>query len=250
MSTEYLIYAILILLSRLVYLRNDGPLSRRANLLLSAVQGLAVLLVFTWNTAGMASLFAVVLVALVNLGLERRLDLSKGYRLITLFILLLLPDYAASFGDRFELQPWVLTVSAHLQSHLSILQWPRYTGADQIGLIVFGLLILANEVNILLRAVFHHCHLEPKPAAADRVDGAIDNAEYNAGRVIGFLERWLMFMIIFQTGEFSALAFIIAAKGLARMKQLEDKQFAEYMLIGTFVSALAAIIVGSSLAAI
>ena len=59
-----------------------------------------------------------------------------------------------------------------------------------------------------------------------------------------------MFMIIFQTGEFSALAFIIAAKGLARMKQLEDKQFAEYMLIGTFVSALAAIIVGTSLAAI
>jgi hypothetical protein len=58
------------------------------------------------------------------------------------------------------------------------------------------------------------------------------------------LERWLMFIVVVATDDLSALAFIIAAKGLARMKQLDDKQFAEYMLVGTLLSALSAVLVG------
>lgn len=46
---------------------------------------------------------------------------------------------------------------------------------------------------------------------------------------------------IFSPSPFFTLAFILAAKGLARMKQLEDRPFAEYMLIGTLISALSAI---------
>ena len=64
------------------------------------------------------------------------------------------------------------------------------------------------------------------------------------GWVIGILERWLMFIVVVATDDLSALAFIIAAKGLARMKQLDDKQFAEYMLVGTLLSALSAVLVG------
>lgn len=35
-----------------------------------------------------------------------------------------------------------------------------------------------------------------------------------------------------------------ALLGLARLKQLEDRDFAEYMLVGTLLSALSAVLVG------
>lgn len=53
-----------------------------------------------------------------------------------------------------------------------------------------------------------------------------------------------MFLVVVATNDLSALAFIIAAKGLARMKQLEDRQFAEYMLVGTLLSAVSAVLIG------
>jgi hypothetical protein len=54
----------------------------------------------------------------------------------------------------------------------------------------------------------------------------------------------MMFLVVILTNDLSAPAFIIAAKGLARMKQLEDRQFAEYMLIGTLLSAVSAVLIG------
>jgi len=72
-----------------------------------------------------------------------------------------------------------------------------------------------------------------------------DNKEFNAGRVIGILERWLMFAVIASTNDWSALGFIIAAKGLVRFKKLDDTDFAEYLLVGTLLSALFAITVAA-----
>jgi len=40
------------------------------------------------------------------------------------------------------------------------------------------------------------------------------------------------------------VGWIIAAKSLARFKQLEDREFAEYFLVGTLASFLLAVLVG------
>jgi hypothetical protein len=40
------------------------------------------------------------------------------------------------------------------------------------------------------------------------------------------------------------VGWIIAAKSLARFKQLEDREFAEYFLVGTLASFLLALLVG------
>ena len=45
-------------------------------------------------------------------------------------------------------------------------------------------------------------------------------------------------------GEYGALGLIIAAKSLARFKALEDREFAEYFLIGTLTSLLLALLGG------
>jgi len=69
-----------------------------------------------------------------------------------------------------------------------------------------------------------------------------------SGRYIGMLERALMVTLIL-TDSLPSIAFVIAAKSLARFKQLEDAAFAEYYLVGTMSSTLLAIVVGLALRA-
>jgi hypothetical protein len=63
------------------------------------------------------------------------------------------------------------------------------------------------------------------------------------GRAIGALERALALTLVL-LGEYGAVGWIIAAKSLARFKALEDREFAEYFLIGTLASFLLAVLAG------
>ncbi|HET7580197.1 MAG TPA: DUF3307 domain-containing protein [Bacillales bacterium] len=63
------------------------------------------------------------------------------------------------------------------------------------------------------------------------------------GRYIGMIERLLIMVFIIQ-GTPYGLPFLIAVKSLTRFKQLENKRFAEYYLIGSLSSALIAIVLG------
>lgn len=45
-------------------------------------------------------------------------------------------------------------------------------------------------------------------------------------------------------GSFSAVGFIVAAKSLTRFKQMDDRDWAEYFLLGTLTSFLLAIVYG------
>ncbi len=105
---------------------------------------------------------------------------------------------------------------------------------------LFGLLLSANEANLLLRAIFERLQLRPRlrPASAE-----IDTGEYNRGRVIGLLERMLIFFFVLN-GQFGAIGFTLAAKGFTRFKELEDRGFAEYVLIGTLLSSALAMTIG------
>ena len=74
--------------------------------------------------------------------------------------------------------------------------------------------------------------------------GATSQAtEIQRGRWIGNLERALLLAIIAE-GSYPAIAFLIAAKGLIRSKELENRDFAEYFLVGTFASIAVALAAG------
>src|SRR5437764_763217 len=77
----------------------------------------------------------------------------------------------------------------------------------------------------------------------DRPAGAI---EISRGRAIGALERALALTLVL-LGEYSAVGWIIAAKSLARFKALEEREFAEYFLVGTLASLLLAVLAGVGL---
>jgi hypothetical protein len=76
----------------------------------------------------------------------------------------------------------------------------------------------------------------------------VDIAEFNRGRSIGNLERLLMLLVV-SLGRYEALGFLIAAKGLIRAKEFEDRNFAEYFILGSLSSAACAMAVGIALRA-
>ncbi len=67
------------------------------------------------------------------------------------------------------------------------------------------------------------------------VEKRVDTVEFNRGRWIGNLERLLLLAIVTQ-GSYAALAFLMAAKSLIRSRDLENRDWAEYFLLGTLAS--------------
>ncbi len=63
------------------------------------------------------------------------------------------------------------------------------------------------------------------------------------GATIGVLERILIVVFVL-TGSEVAIGFVVAAKTLARFRQLDDREFAEYYLLGTLASVAVAIVTG------
>jgi hypothetical protein len=55
------------------------------------------------------------------------------------------------------------------------------------------------------------------------------------GVYVGLLERLLTLLFLI-SGQYSAIGFVLVAKSIARFRDLEDRQFAEYYLVGTLLS--------------
>ncbi|MEK7269347.1 MAG: hypothetical protein AAB215_00230, partial [Planctomycetota bacterium] len=81
--------------------------------------------------------------------------------------------------------------------------------------------------------------LRPANAAAQPPHALLGGREYNRGRIIGLLERLLVFSLVLES-QYGAFGLVIATKGLARFKNLDDREFAEYFLIGTMLSIVLA----------
>jgi len=70
---------------------------------------------------------------------------------------------------------------------------------------------------------------------------AESDSRMNAGRVIGYLERAII-VILVRCNQASGVGFVLAAKSVARFKELEgDREFAEVYLIGTLMSTAIAL---------
>lgn len=106
-------------------------------------------------------------------------------------------------------------------------------------LLLFGFLLVINETNILLRYLLNVFRLKP----ISKKGTETDEREYNTGRLIGILERIFVFIFVL-LGQFAAIGFILAAKGVARFQDFKSRTFAEYVLIGTLLSTLLAMSIG------
>ncbi len=81
----------------------------------------------------------------------------------------------------------------------------------------------------------------PSQARDSVASGVPSGAPARIGATIGALERLLIVAFILAGAEV-AVGFVIAAKTIARFKQLDDRGFAEYYLLGTLASVSVAIL--------
>lgn len=93
-----------------------------------------------------------------------------------------------------------------------------------------ALFLLTKGGNIFCRWVLFFAGMRDLPSP-DPVSPAA------AGRIIGSLER-LIVAFGLAAGSWEVIAAVIALKTVARFKELDDKRFAEYFLIGSLCSLL------------
>ncbi|MFW6159362.1 MAG: hypothetical protein ACOC8E_08405 [Planctomycetota bacterium] len=80
-----------------------------------------------------------------------------------------------------------------------------------------------------------------------RVLRSEEASEPGLGRVIGWFERFLIVTFVL-VNQWVAIGFIVAAKSLLRFGGTRnDRQFAEYVLVGTLASVSVAVLVGIGL---
>ncbi len=90
----------------------------------------------------------------------------------------------------------------------------------------------------LIRAFLDALKVAPREDAVQQ-----SPSQFQVGKYIGVLERGLLLTFVL-IDALSAVGFVIAAKSLARYKELDNRGFAEYYLVGTLASALWALAAG------
>src|SRR5712691_5909168 len=93
---------------------------------------------------------------------------------------------------------------------------------------------------VLIRRVLDLVPVGESPGAGGI---AVPASELSRGVVIGVLERAITLTLVL-FGQFGALGLVIAAKALTRFRSLDDRDFAEYVLIGPLASLLFALLIG------
>lgn len=93
-------------------------------------------------------------------------------------------------------------------------------------------LICAKPASIFVATVF-----EEIPKVNEKED---NKNKAKIGSLIGVLEREII-LILGIMGQYGSIGYVLAAKSLARFKQLEEQDFAEKYIVGTLLSAIIAI---------
>lgn len=113
--------------------------------------------------------------------------------------------------------------------------------ASITGFVAFALFVTRGG-SFVVRGVLNKVGALPS-ARPNQEEERIDLVEFNRGRLIGVLER-LIVLVLMAVQAYQAIAFLMAAKGLIRSKDLESRDFAEYFLIGTLASMALALLGG------
>jgi hypothetical protein len=230
----------LILVSRLKLTLRDEGVNDKRSLVLMGLIPLPLVVFFEPNLSTFLLLAYLLLTPCLNYLLEmdqKNLNRNRFSMLVIhLFIIAMLT------GRLYDLTPapWLGRFESFLiETFAPAGEAARYEGRWlSLNAMLFGFLIILNEVNIMVRLMLTRLGLSP---LGRKKGGLINDEQYRTGRVIGFLERIFVFVFILLQ-QYAAVGFILAAKGIVRYPDFGNRTFAEYILIGTLLSTLFAMI--------
>ncbi|MFZ0390792.1 MAG: hypothetical protein WAN36_10080 [Calditrichia bacterium] len=235
MNSPFLYMASIIMLTRLYFHFRDKPPELR-QIIIKTVIELTALLLLSWNRVVFGLAIFILLINVIHFVLIRRSGRKKMYFLRTLFFYLL--AFAILFSPPLNAQfnPAVMERISRLMHYTILAEKVRAVQWNTVLLLLSGWLLSLGETNFFIRTFLSGLELVPRQKAAEQV---VDRKEYNRGRIIGFLERTLIYVFVLY-GNFSAIGLILTAKGITRFRELEERGFAEYFLIGTLLSTVVA----------
>ncbi len=227
------------LLARLALFVGDERAPHRAIAVATLVQLIALLALAPAPAIALAAL-AILLGAAWEAWTER----PRGPGASPLQRLAGLPVVAAGFGIAsapflgMGFRPELASAVERASAYFLPLTWMRRMDARTVFIGLAGALLSLNEANLLVRGLIERFEL--RPASENPAQGPeVGRKEYARGRVIGLLERLLVFALMLRD-DYGALGVVIGIKGLARFRSLDDREFAEYFLTGTLLSIVTA----------
>jgi len=165
-----------------------------------------------------------------------RTNIGVAYLLLLLLVMVVVPSILRAIVAEIPATPNPISAGlSDMSEHVVLLSAIRSQG-DYIRLlfVATGFAFILRESTLIIRTVLERISAEP----TDEYDEP-DEEEYNRGRLIGHLERLLVyFLLIF--GYYLGVMFVIGVKSIARYKELQNRNFAEYFLIGTLLSIILA----------
>lgn len=224
----------LILLSRLRLILRDNGINRSDLWTMTSIP-LIGLLFLRINTGWYLLAFYLISYPALMWFLERRKAKLNRNRILTLGIHFIAIGFLCS--PALDLSSNVMTNQVVNEiSELLAVNAPSSSLSVTVQLFLFGFLMILNEANIVLRYLLELLGLRSLGKSSE-----VDRQEYNTGRIIGLLERIFVFLFVI-LNQYTAIGFILAAKGVTRFKDFESRTFAEYVLVGTLLSALLAVV--------
>lgn len=103
------------------------------------------------------------------------------------------------------------------------------------GVVLGALLIVNTKAGSLFVMTLVRPRAMVRGAAGSAAPVGSDVPPERVGQAIGILERLLVVTLVLLHAE-AAIGLVLAAKTVARFKQLDDRGFAEYYLLGTLAS--------------
>jgi hypothetical protein len=110
--------------------------------------------------------------------------------------------------------------------------------SDQFWILLAGALVLTYPASMTMQLLMYRWSEQIETENSESLEGA--------GQYIGILERLLLYISII-SGNVQVVGFLLAAKSVFRFGDLsraKDRKLTEYILIGTLLSFLIAIVVG------
>ncbi len=243
MTLEFLVLANVVLLARLFVLFKDDAAGGQIWILKTLGEIAAVLAFHGISRASLATAGALLIANIAGWIWEAKARRKNLGRLVLGLLTLAMLSVCASPASGLVFRPGLAEAAGRLLEWTAFAPAVAATGSRPVQLALLGLLLAANEANLLIRAVFDWLDLKPRVPPAEK--GTVDLGEFNRGRIIGLLERALLYSFVLHA-QFGAIGFILAAKAFARFKALENRSFAEYVLIGTLLSACLALAIGGA----
>jgi hypothetical protein len=254
MNTYFYYLFSMVMLSRLVFQSGDGPITKKGSILKGLLELTALILVSNFQ---LNLLWLSILIILLNIATYFIDEKMKADFFIYRFMILLAYSFVFSifFSEKTNLiipNKFILSIKQFLECHNVLFFIIKKVSWKYFLVFLSGALLAANEVNYVIRFVLSKLKVEPhkhqhnktKTNSRTQVEtNEKDTAELKRGRIIGIIERILIYYFIIE-GSLASIGFILAAKSFTRFKELDDKDFAEYVLIGTLLSTSLALVTG------